>query len=156
MSPRSHIFLWLTATAAMAALTSWIVTNRPRPPDSSLKKSGGREAVALSLHEWMHRQLSLSPAQHTALEPLESYYEAERARLRADIGRLAKELALAMRDCAPDAGVLSIQVKLHAAQGELQQATLKHFIAMRQHLNPRQARELALWTHDSLLLQPAD
>lgn len=149
MNPRSNIFLWLLATVAVAALTAWSVTHRVPPATASAPQ--GR---ALSLHEWMHQQLDITPAQHTTLDPLETSYEAERVRLRQLIRQLGSDLAIAIRDAAPDAAIIAAQEKLNAAQGQLQQATLRHFIGMKQHLTPAQAVKLAAWTHDSILLQP--
>jgi len=149
MNPRSNIFLWLFATVAVAALTAWSVTHRVPPATASPPQ--GR---APSLHEWMHQQLDITPKQHTALDQLESAYEAERVRLRQLIRQLGSDLAIAIRDAAPDAAMISAQEKLNAAQGQLQQATLRHFIGMKQHLTPAQAVKLAAWTHDSILLQP--
>jgi hypothetical protein len=158
VNPRSNIYLWLVATAAMAALTSWIFTHRT--PGDGQPSVLQNESASLSppqptLHEWMHRQLDLSPSQHAQLAPLETSFEEERLRLRKDIGTLNAELAVAMRDAAPDDAVLEIQRRLNDAQGALQEATLKHFMAMRRQLTERQAREFALWTHDSLLLPPS-
>jgi predicted metal-dependent HD superfamily phosphohydrolase len=102
----------------------------------------------------MHQQLDITPAQHTTLDQLETSYEAERVRLRQLIRQLGSDLAIAIRDAAPDATIIAAQEKLHAAQGQLQQATLRHFIGMKQHLTPAQAIKLAAWTHDSILLQP--
>jgi len=149
MNPRSNIILWLIATVAVAALTAWSVTHRVPPITTSAP-----QAHAPSLHEWMHQQLDITPAQHTTLDQLETSYEAERVRLRQLIRQLGSDLAIAIRDAAPDATIIAAQEKLHAAQGQLQQATLRHFIGMKQHLTPAQAIKLAAWTHDSILLQP--
>ena len=100
----------------------------------------------------MHGQLNITASQHTELDNLETNFEAERARLQQHIRQLGGDLALAMRDAAPDTAIFTAQEKLNAAQGLLQQATLRHFIEMKQHLTPAQASKLAAWTHDSILL----
>ncbi len=153
MSPRSNIILWLLATVAVAALTALAVNRRASLPagDSPASAHGASE---LSLHEWMHQHLEVSAAQHTVLDPHETAYETERVRLRQIIRQLGNDLAIAIRDSAPASAILASQEKLNAAQGQLQQATLKHFIEMKQHLTPAQAEKLAAWTHDSILLQP--
>jgi Spy/CpxP family protein refolding chaperone len=151
MNPRSNIYLWLIATILVAALTAWAVTQRlPSPPESIQVPSG------LSLHEWMHQHLEISSTQHAILDPLESAFESQRVQLRQQIRQSGEVLAIAIRDAAPDAAILAHQEKLNAAQGRLQQATLKHFIEMKQHLNPAQAEKLAAWTHDSILRQPGN
>jgi Spy/CpxP family protein refolding chaperone len=152
MSPRSNIYLWLIATILVAALTAWAVTQRlPSPPEASIQAPSG-----LSLHEWMHQHLEISSAQHVILDPLESAFESQRVQLRQQIRQSGEVLAIAIRDAAPDAAILAHQEKLNAAQGRLQQATLKHFIEMKQYLNPAQAEKLAAWTHDSILRQPGN
>ena len=152
MSPRSNIYLWLIATILVAALTAWAVTQRlPSPPEASIQAPSG-----LSLHEWMHQHLEISSAQHVILDPLESAFESQRVQLRQQIRQSGEVLAIAIRDAAPDAAILAHQEKLNAAQGRLQQATLKHFIEMKQYLNPAQAERLAAWTHDSILRQPGN
>ena len=155
MSPRSNIYLWLVATILVAALTAWAVTQRLSSPS---EKSAGDASIQasseLSLHEWMHQHLEISTAQHGLLDPLESIFESERVQLRQQIRQLGENLAVAIRDAAPDAAILAQQEKLNDAQGQLQQATLKHFIEMKQYLNPAQAEKLAAWTHDSILRQP--
>lgn len=152
MSPRSNIYLWLIATILVAALTAWAVTQRlPSPPEASIQAPSG-----LSLHEWMHQHLEISSTQHAILDPLESAFESQRVQLRQQIRQSGEVLAIAIRDAAPDAAILAHQEKLNAAQGRLQQATLKHFIEMKQYLNPAQAERLAAWTHDSILRQPGN
>jgi Spy/CpxP family protein refolding chaperone len=154
MTPRSNIILWLVATVAVAALTALAVNRRLPPPKPDSAASSG-DPAGLSLHEWMHQHLEVTPAQHAVLDPLERAYETERLQLRQQIRQLGSELARAVRDAAPSGTILATQEKLNAAQGQLQQATLKHFLEMKQHLTPAQAEKLAAWTHDSLLLQPA-
>lgn len=153
MHPRHNIILWLIATIAAAALTAWAVTSRVPRPDGNSAASKTASA-GLSLHEWMHQHLEITNSQHAILDPLETAYEQERVRLRQHIRQLGSELALAIRDASPAPQILSTQEKLNTAQGQLQQATLRHFIEMKQHLTPAQAQKLAAWTHDSILLQP--
>lgn len=151
MKPGHNIFLWLVATVALSALTSWLISARK----TSNAPSGTPRISGLSLHDWMHRQLHLTAGQHTALDPLETAYQEESTRLRDAAGRLGSELAQAMRDSESSGKILGIQKELNAAQGEMQRAALRHFIAMRSHLDPTQAEKFAIWTHDSILLQPS-
>lgn len=155
MSPRSNIILWLVATVAIAGLTAWAVTTRV-PPARTNSGASITPPSELSLHDWMHQHLGISAEQHHVLDPLETTYEASHVRLRQNVRQLGTELAIAIRDAAPPATVFTAQEKLNAAQGELQQATLQHFIEMKQHLTPGQAQKLAEWTHDSILLQPGN
>lgn len=155
MSPRSNIVLWLIATVAVAALTALAVNRRPSA-GSADSSASAQPSSELSLHDWMHHHLEISATQHTVLDPLETAYEKERVQLRQTVRQLGSELAVAIRDAAPAADILAAQEKLNAAQGLLQQATLKHFIEMKKHLTPAQAEKLAAWTHDSILLQPGN
>ena len=154
MSPRANMILWLIATVAIAGLTAWTVTTRV--PAKSNPGASTLSPSELSLHDWMHQHLGITAAQHHVLDSLETTYEASHVRLRQDVRQLGTDLALAIRDNAPPATILSAQEKLNAAQGQLQQATLHHFIGMKQHLTPEQAQKLAGWTHDSILLQPGN
>ena len=155
MSPRSNIILWLIATVAIAGLTAWAVTTQVPPSKASSGASVTRPSE-LSLHDWMHQHLGITAEQHHVLDSLETTYEATHVRLRQAVRQLGTELAIAIRDSAPPATILATQEKLNSAQGQLQQATLQHFIEMKQHLTPSQAQKLADWTHDSILLQPGN
>lgn len=153
MSPRSNIFLWLLATMLTAGLTAWAVTQRNPPAAKNFPPEASNPAVAgLSLHDWMHRHLHLTPAQHGLLDPLESAFGQERVALRQQIRQLSADLARVIREDSPADEVFSVQEQLHETQGRLQQATLRHFLEMKNHLTPAQAEKLRDWTHDSLLL----
>lgn len=144
--------LWASATVLLAAGTSLLVT---RLADHSEAHSHGHEPGGHSeadFHQWMHNQLSLSPEQHDALEPVEAAYEKERLRLRNEIGEAGKTLADAVRQGKSGTPEVEAALKrLNAAQAELQRATLDHFFAMKEHLDPAQAEKLLKWTHDSIL-----
>jgi Spy/CpxP family protein refolding chaperone len=105
-------------------------------------------------HRWMHEQLAITPAQHEAMAPVEKAFEEERARLRTEIASAGRELADAVRkgkSASPE--IDAALVRLNAAQAKLQRATLDHFFAMKDHLDPAQAEKLLQWTHDSILHQ---
>ena len=155
MSPRSNIILWLIATVAIAALTAWAVTTRVPAPKSTSGASTANPS-GLLLHDWMHQHLGITADQHQVLDSLERTYEASHVQLRQAVRQLGTDLAVAIRDSAPPATILETQEKLNVAQGQLQKATLQHFIEMKQHLTPGQAQKLADWTHDSILLQPGN
>lgn len=160
MSPRGNILLWLLATVAAAALTAYAVTTRvPRSgPASGTAEAEGRGAGGAdnSLHDWMHAHLALTPEQHALMDPLETAFERERLALRQHIRQLGNELAVGIRDGEEAGRILEKQSRLNAAQGGLQELTLRHFLEMKQHLSPDQAKKLADWTHDSILLQPGN
>jgi Spy/CpxP family protein refolding chaperone len=88
----------------------------------------------------MHERLVLTDAQHSALEPFEHAYEEKRKSLGAKIVSAGRELAAAVREGNRGAPEIDQALgKLNEAQAELQRATLDHFFAMKEHLDPEQA-----------------
>jgi Spy/CpxP family protein refolding chaperone len=136
------IGLWALATVVLATLTSLLVLrwNAPPAPETG------------DFHQWMHQHLDLTPEQHKALEPAERRYEETRRQLDARIAAAGRDLAEAVRSGKADSPAIRDALqRLHAAQGELQQATLDHFFEMKEPLGPGQAEQLLQWTHDRLL-----
>ncbi|MCW1923664.1 periplasmic heavy metal sensor [Luteolibacter arcticus] len=139
---RSRI-VWILATVALAAGTSYFVTRTASTPPA---------LPAQELHEWMHEQLALSHEQHDALEPIEHAFATERERLKSEIAIAGRELAASVRQGKSGSPEIETALsRLNAAQAALQRATLDHFFAMKDHLDPAQAEKLLQWTHDSLL-----
>ena len=147
MKHRFPRLLWALATILLAGGTAFLVTRIiPRDPATS------RPAVEDDFHHWMHGQLKLTSAQHDALDPIEKAFEKERARLRSEIAGAGRDLADAVRrgkSGSPE--IEAALTRLNAAQAALQRATLDHFFAMKDHLEPAQAEKLLQWTHDSIL-----
>lgn len=140
MKRSAAISLWALASAALAAVTSIAVVRllpAPEPPD---------------FHQWMHENLGLTPAQHDALEPAERRFEEARREIQSRIDGAGRDLAEAVRSGNGDSPEIRDALRrLHAAQGELQQATLDHFFEMKEPLDPAQAEKLLQWTHDRIL-----
>lgn len=135
------------ATVLLAGGTAFVVT-RAIPPDPATPHAAGEE----DFHHWMHEQLKLTAAQHDALDPIEKAFEKERARLRTEIAGAGRELANAVRQGKSGSPEIDTAlIRLNAAQAALQRATLDHFFAMKDHLEPAQAEKLLQWTHDSIL-----
>jgi Spy/CpxP family protein refolding chaperone len=136
------------AILALAAGTALVV---------SLWKQRGTNPDARNeddFHRWMHEQLAITPAQHEAMAPVEKAFEEERARLRTEIASAGRELADAVRkgkSASPE--IDAALARLNTAQAKLQRATLDHFFAMKDLLDPAQAEKLLQWTHDSILHQ---
>ena len=142
MKRPTAIGLWALATVALAALTTLLVLRWQTPPSREIH----------DFHQWMHRHLELTPEQHAALEPAEHRYEETRRNLDARIAAAGRDLAEAVRSGNGDSPEIRDALqRLHAAQGELQQATLDHFFDMKEPLDPGQAEKLLQWTHDRLL-----
>lgn len=149
MSPRLQRSLWILGTLLLAAGTAFVVARATQPGHSHGRASGDR---AQDLHHWMHEQLELQDDQHAALEPIEAEFEASRARLQGAIDEAGRELAAAVRRGDPQSAEIARALQsLNHRQAELQRATLDHFFAMKDHLDPEQADKLLQWTHDSIV-----
>ena len=139
--------LWALATVSLAGGTAFLVT-RAIPHDPATPHAAAEE----DFHHWMHEQLKLTPAQHDALDPIEKAFEKERARLRSEIASAGRDLADAVRQGKSGSPEIEAALtRLNTAQATLQRATLDHFFAMKDHLEPAQAEKLLQWTHDSIL-----
>lgn len=141
------IALWAGATIGLAGVTSYFVSEWKE--HSHAGPAPGSEE---DFHRWMHSRLEITEAQHEALEPHESAYERKRGQLRGEIARAGRELAEAVRrGDSRSSEIDSALFRLNTAQSELQRATLEHFFAMKEHLDPDQAEKLLQWTHDSIV-----
>ena len=156
MSRGPLLLLWSAATVLLAGGTAWWVAGQ-REHSLPPAVASSSEKSPVDFHTWMHGHLDLTPGQHEKMEAAEVQFERERARLQAEIRTCGKALADAIRSGPPESPeVQGPLTKLHAAQGELQQATLAHFYAMKQHLTPAQAEKLLQWTHDGITREPMD
>lgn len=143
---------WLAASVllscALAGLTAWRVT------DWTLHRHGEGHAhdhVETDLHSWMHEHLDITPEQHAKLDPVEKEFEQRRVALKARISAADVELAQIISTPEVDEARMKDALgRLNQSQAELQRLTLDHFLAMKRHLRPAQARKLVEWTHDSL------
>ena len=144
----SRSLVWCVATVLIAGLVSLAIT-RWAPRSSRGDSSGHSEA---NFHDWLHGNLEISAAQEAELLPIETLYEDRRLELREAIERAGQRLAGAIREHGANSPELkAAREDLNAAQGQLQQATLDHFFAMKEYLNPEQGEKLLQWTHDSIL-----
>jgi nickel and cobalt resistance protein CnrR len=114
-----------------------------------------RHATAHDPHEWLHSELKITPAQHTALEPIETKF-AEQNRIHRERMRAANhELALAIRKGRPDSPEISVAVgKIHLHMGELQKASIDHIFEMRSVLTPEQGEKLLQLAEKGLDVSP--
>jgi len=96
--------------------------------------------VETELHQLLHDQLGLDPAQHEKVEAIEAQFAIRRQALelemRSDNARLASAIE-AEHGFGPQVG--AAVDRSHLAMGELQKATLEHVFAMRSVLRPDQA-----------------
>ena len=146
MKRPAEMLLWVVATMVLSGVTAWFVSGAG---ENARSEEAGHDH---DLHRWMHERLVLTDAQHSALEPFEHAYEETRKRLGAQIVAAGQELAVAVREGNRGAPEVDQALgKLNEAQAELQRATLDHFFAMKEHLDPEQAEKLLEWTHDSIV-----
>jgi Spy/CpxP family protein refolding chaperone len=95
-----------------------------------------------SLHEMLHDELDLTPAQDEEIEALERDFGTRRRALETEMRAANGELAAAMREeHAYGPRVTAAVERFHAAMGELQSATMAHVFAMREVLTPAQRTE---------------
>jgi len=96
--------------------------------------------VESELHQVLHQQLDLSPAQNAKVETIEGQFairkQALELELRSDNAQLASAIE-AEHGYGPQVG--AAVDRSHKAMGELQKATLEHIFAMRYVLRPDQA-----------------
>jgi hypothetical protein len=94
------------------------------------------------LHDVLHHQLDLDPAQQASLHRLEQRFAVQRRalelELRADNARLAEAIEAEHGNGPRVAAAVD---RSHAAMGELQKVTLSHIFAMRQLLRPNQTAQ---------------
>ncbi|MCW1884866.1 periplasmic heavy metal sensor [Luteolibacter flavescens] len=157
--PGKQRLAWSLATIALAGITAWLVTLAvPRQAAHSHAHTHahgeGHAAhdAAADFHQWMHDNLGLTDEQHATLEPIEHAYEVEKQRLEEEIAAAGRDLATAVRTGKSAAPEIDAALhRLNDAQARLQRATLDHFFAMKEHLDPEQSGKLLQWTHDSIL-----
>jgi Spy/CpxP family protein refolding chaperone len=94
-------------------------------------------------HEWIHQQLNLTADQIIALEPIEEQFQQRKDELLAQIRSANKELAQAIKENQVYSTRVSAAIeKIHRAQGELQEATLRHVFNMKATLTSEQYKKL--------------
>jgi len=97
---------------------------------------------APSLHQVLHDELNLTPAQEQEIEALERDFATRRRALEVEMRAANGELAEAMREeHAYGPRVTAAVERFHRAMGELQGETMEHVFAMRAVLTPEQCVE---------------
>lgn len=93
-----------------------------------------------SVHELVHRELDLTPAQDARIDALEAGFAVRRSALEAELKQANRELAEAI---AAEQGygsrVTAAVDHFHRVMGQLQKETLQHMFRMRAVLDARQA-----------------
>lgn len=106
-------------------------------------------------HHWLHAQLGVTSEQDKKLAPIEQKFLSKKKGLEEHIMAINHELATAINeDGNYSARVKQAAGKIHAAQGELQNATLEHLFEMHTVLSPEQRKKLNSLTTDALTHNP--
>jgi Spy/CpxP family protein refolding chaperone len=102
-------------------------------------------------HLWIHTQLGLSDDQEKQLAPIEQRYDEQKKHF-GELIRLANmELAQALLSDKDDSPRVKAAIaKIHQAQGELQDATLRHVFEMKPILRAEQYDKLLNLTANAL------
>lgn len=145
-----HTRLWAVGTVLVAGLVAWGVS-RSILRDAHHHHPEG-DSPALTLHEWLHENLAIRAEQEKLLHPIELAFEQDSRLCREEIEAAGTALAETIRN-APEnsAEIEKARLRLHETKGRLEEITLEHFFAMKEHLDPEQREKLLQWTHDSLI-----
>ena len=110
--------------------------------------TGGGHADA---HHWVHTQLALTADQEKQLVPIERRYDEQRRHFGELIRAANAELAQALlADEGDSPRVKGAIAKIQDAQGQLQDATLRHVFEMKPVLTPEQYSKLLNLTANAL------
>ena len=94
-----------------------------------------------SLHEMVHKDLRLTPAQRTMIDAAEATFAVRRKALEVDMRAANRELASAIQESHQDSPKVQAAIDhIHHSMGELQKETIAHVFAMRAVLTPEQAK----------------
>lgn len=146
--------LWTLAAMALSAATAYFVATRAAATHSHAHSHSHEESESSdpdAFHDWLHEHLEITPEQEEQLAPFEKTYALRREQLRDRVAQAGRALAAALSESGSDkAGIDAALAEIHAAQGELQRATITHFLEMKEHLSPEQAASLVQWTRESI------
>lgn len=102
-------------------------------------------------HHWIHTQLALTAEQEKQLVPIEQRYDEQRRHFSELIRVANMELAQALlADEGDSPRVKAAIAKIQEAQGQLQDATLRHVFEMKPVLTPEQYSKLLNLTANAL------
>lgn len=99
--------------------------------------------VSADAHEWLHRELHLTPEQHRALEPIEERFAEKERKHREEMRAANRRLAAAIRKGDPNSPEIAAAVQtIHLHMGEIQKGSIDHLFEMRAVLTPEQGDKL--------------
>lgn len=121
----------LVVTVVAAAFAGW----------AGVQYGMRQSQEAADLDTTLHRDLDLTAEQDRKIQTLEQHFAADRARLQGEMTAANRDLARAItrkHTYGPEAQ--QAIDRFHRAMRALQEATIKHVLAMRSVLTPEQAR----------------
>lgn len=130
--PLHIIALMMVLTLAAGALGGW------------LGVAYGEKAIGPSnnLRYLVHQQLSLSTSQTDRIAALEAQYAARRKSLETEMRAANRDLANALNDeHAYGPHAQAAIDRFHRAEAQLEEATIRHIMAMRSVLNAKQSKQ---------------
>lgn len=140
------VALFLLAIAAVAAVACYVTLRMAQTKVT---------ADDIASHEWLHRELQLTEAQHQALEPIEQSFGEKQRKLAEALRDANRQLAQAMaEDKAYTPRVAAAVEHVHHRMGELQKVSIEHVFAMRTVLTPEQGDKLLKLAQQALEQSP--
>lgn len=117
--------------------------------------AASRSAAEADSHEWLHKELNLTPEQNAALAPIEEKFAARHHQLADALRDADRDLARTIaEDKAYTPRVAAAVETIHHRMGELQKASIEHIFEMRSVLTPEQGNKLLRLTEEGLLANP--
>lgn len=142
-----RIISFFAAVVIVAALSSYL-TLRLVDHSSTLKQTE-------SAHQWLHEKLRITPAQHSALAPIEEHFAKQQNRYSTNLLEAKRHLAYIMsEDKAYTPRVAAAVDQVHRCMGDLQNASIEHVFEMRTVLTPSQGEQLLEFARKSLEQTP--
>jgi nickel and cobalt resistance protein CnrR len=140
------VALFLAAIAAVAAIACYLTMRVSQPQVTS---------DDIASHEWLHRELKLTEAQHKTLEPIEQSFGERQRKLAHALRDANRQLARAMaEDKAYTPRVTAAVEHVHHCMGDLQKVSIEHVFAMRSVLTPEQGDKLLSLAQQALEQSP--
>lgn len=126
------IVLMVLLTLAAGALGGWL----------GIAYGERQTAPAHDLHTIVHHELDLTAAQNQTIAALEQRFAARRKVFEAEMQAANRDLAVALdTDHVFGPRETAAVDRFHRAEKGLQEATIKHVLAMRAVLNAKQSKE---------------
>jgi len=130
MKATFFFFVVVIGVAAISAVTTRLLIDRPQPQ-------------AASLHDWLHERLDLTQEQSVAIDQIEAEFATKEKPVREAFAAANRDLAaLIGAEAAYTPEVAEAVEQVHHLMGELQKLSIEHLFAMASVLDPGQREKL--------------